>query len=485
MIDNRLQRRHPLLQTIMDNWFYILLIVIVWQLPYWLRDYFDQELSPRRIGGNQPVFWMGIVAQFYILAILAMSYNLIFGYGGILNFGHALFFGMGVYVLVILTTHYAYSIEVSMMVGVAVGLFFGLLMALAVIRIKGVYFAMFSLAMAQIFFDFVRVNLFKFLTNGDDGIAMDIASDHWLNPISNRLGFYYICGFFAILTFFAIRRLINSPTGKVILAIRDNEERALTMGYNTYLYKTLILAVGSTFAALAGVLQALFNRQAEPTALAVNRTIDPLFMTIIGGTGTNPGPVVGAAVLHFGEEVFRKEALEIDLNFMLFHIQTTVDTVEIWRLILGIVFILIVLLIPQGVVGQINLLWVQIRRWIRQFVYDPIIRSNPNIAERMQPLTGESPAIAQVLAQNSKDKQVLRWAMDYPWAASYSIAVVVASILGIITWDSSTFFSWLLFLGLIATIITIVTWLPRNYQKLWQNVEDFFAQFGISLAPRS
>ncbi len=461
-MDNRLHRRHPLVQFVFDNWFYIVVAILIWQLPHLLGDYFDQDIRPRRPQGNQPVFWMGVFIQLYIFVILAMSYNLIFGFAGILSFGHALFFGIGVYSIIIFMNDYLKSVEMSALIALAIAALFGLITSLAVFRIKGVYFAMFTLALAQMVHDLARVNLFKFLTEGDDGRTLDGLPD-WINPVSNRLTFYYITALITVLVFLFIRRLMNSPTGKVILAVRDNEPRAQTMGYNTALYKALVIVLASMLGTLAGVLQAIFTRQAEPSSLALIRTTDPLFMTIIGGVGTNPGPVVGAVILQLGESFFRKPDLQVDFNFILFHIRGTVNTTEIWRQILGVIFILIVLFVPHGVVGQLNLLWLQIRRWQRKFIYDPILRARPAWAARMQPLTGEPPEYALALAHTTQAASLVEWVKQYPWAAAYSVSFVVALLGGLLTWDEQIFFALMLFLGLLVTPVVSGIWLWRKY----------------------
>lgn len=462
MIENRLHRRHPIVQFIFDNWIYIVVAILMWRLPHLLGDYFDQDIRPRRPQGNQPVYWMGVFIQLYIFVILAMSYNLIFGFAGILSFGHALYFGIGVYTIVIFMTDFAKSFEISLIGALSFSALMGLLTSLAVFRIKRVYFAMFTLALAQIFHELARVNLLKFLTEGDDGRTLSGLPD-WINPVSNRLVFYNITALVVVLVFLFIRRLMNSPTGKVILAIRDNEERAQTMGYNTVLYKALVIVLAGMIATLAGAFHAVFTRQAEPTSLSLIRTTDPLFMTIIGGTGTNPGPVVGAAILQLGETFFRKPELHVDLNFILFHVQGTVNTVKIWRQILGVVFVLIVLFIPHGVVGQFNLIWIQMRRWLRRFVYDPLLRARPDLAARMESLTGEPPEVALALAQMSKEASLLAWLKNYPWSAAYAVIVIIGLVGALVTWDIQTFFALVLFLGLLATPIVGSVWLSRKY----------------------
>jgi hypothetical protein len=238
-----------------------------------------------------------------------------------------------------------------------------------------------------------------------------------------------------------------------------------------------VVVLASVLAGLAGALHALFNRGTDPGNLSLIRTIDPLFMTIIGGVGTNPGPVIGAVVLYLGEAFFYKPDLRVDLNFILFHLKGEVNTIEIWRLILGVVFILIVLLIPYGVVGQMNLVWLQIRRWFRKFVYDRLVRAYPKLAEWMEPVTGESPPIARYLAEQSRSASLVEWARTYPWAVAFSLSVLIAALGGLVAWDEQRFFSLLLFFGLFILPPWGVFWLKRHSGQLIPQAVHFFRQF--------
>jgi branched-chain amino acid transport system permease protein len=466
----------------MDNWPYVGIALVMWQLPNWLSQHFDNpihDLSPRDVRGNQAVSWMAVAVQLYILAILAMSYNMIFGFAGILSFGHALFWGTGVYIIIILIVQYSQSLTISVGVALAIGALFGLFTALAAFRIRGVYFAMFTLALAQIFFELSRVNMFRFLTNGDDGLRFSGDLTPAISLSVNRLDLYYLTAGAMAVTFLFIRRLMNSPTGKIITAIRDNEDRTVTMGYNIYRYKTLVIVVASSLATLAGVLNALSTKGAEPSALSATRTVDPLLMTIIGGTGTNPGPVVGAAVLHLGETFFSKPDLHFNLNFTLFHYSAVVDTKTNWRLALGGIFIVMVMAIPYGLVGQANRLWFQMRRWGRRFGYDPLIRRSPHLAVWMEPFTGEPAAVAQALAQHSADESLLQWVLENPFTAIYAAIITLALAASLITWNTQTGFDLFLFLGLITLPGVAVVQFYRRREALEETVQRLASRFGI------
>lgn len=465
MYKNRLHRRHPFVQFVMDNWLYILVAIVMWRLPFWLGDYFDKPVSgleTRDVRGNAALSWMAVAIELYILAILAMSYNLILGFAGILSFGHAFFFGTGTYVVVILFMTYSRPVVASAGAALGVAALFGLFTTLAAYRIRGVYFAMFTLAMAQIFFELSRVNMFRYLTNGDDGLRFAGDLTPTISLTVNRLDLYYVSALLAGATFLFIRRLMNSPTGKVIIATRDNENRTLTMGHNVYRHKAVVIVLGSMLGTLAGVLHALSSKGAEPGVLSISRTVDPLLMTIIGGMGTNPGPVVGAMILHLGETFFSKPDLHINLNFILFRYTDVVDTKSDWALALGIVFVLIVMVIPYGVVGQINKSWIQIRRWGRKFLFDPVIRRYPRLAEPMEPFTGEPPEVALAFAEASRGASLVRWAAENPFAAIYSTIALTAAAGGMITWDLQTFFSLCLFFWLVTLPVVVGIWLYHH-----------------------
>jgi branched-chain amino acid transport system permease protein len=220
----------------------------------------------------------------------------------------------------------------------------GLLMGLVSLRLKGIYFAIFTLALAEV--GAVYVARWP-LTNAEDGFPLSQVPDI-LNANRNRLVFYYFGLAITVFTFMFIRRLMNSPTGAVLLAIRENEDRAQAIGYNTLTFKLMSITVASMMAAGAGMLQVLLNKKVGPEIMGVGYTIDPLIMTIIGGVGTFSGPVVGAAGLHLSDRILRREFIVAG---------TTLNVGEYWSLILGITFIVVVLIFPQGVVGSLNRWW--------------------------------------------------------------------------------------------------------------------------------
>lgn len=363
----------------LNNLLLVFILVGLIAFPFivgWLTDSSPTGVprGDRMIMRGESVRWQGVFIEFFILAILAMSYNLMFGFTGVLSFGHALFFGLGGYALGLLLEYTGLETGLALAIGVLVGLgisaLVGLFIGFVSLRLRGVYFAIFTLAVAEMgFIFFGRLQL----TRAEDGFAItDLPL--WLDPSQSRLTFYYVALALFVFVFIFIRRLVNSPTGAVFKAVRENEERAQFIGYDTLRYKLFAIVLAGMMATAAGMLQVLLNKKVGPELLAVSYTVDPLLMTIIGGVGTLFGPVVGSGGLHLLDTTLREATLTIG--------GTTVQVANIWGLLLGAIFILVVIVFPQGIVGT----W---RRWRlrRQRPIAPQRFSEPVAEERaMQPL---------------------------------------------------------------------------------------------------
>ncbi|MEL6149121.1 MAG: branched-chain amino acid ABC transporter permease [Chloroflexota bacterium] len=327
-------------RTFKHNWTLLLALAALILLPFIIQWITGDPATARR---GESVFWQGIMIEVYILGILAMSYNLIFGFTGVISFGHALFFGIGGYSLAIFTEKLsngaAWGLPVGLLAGLLIAAVVGLGVGLVSLRLRGVYFALFTLAIAEMFF--IYFSRFAF-TSAEDGFAIGAVPD-WLNPTRNRLIYYYITLALMSLTFVFIRRLISSPVGAVLVAIRENEERARAIGYNTLNYKLYAITVSSLLAALAGALHVLFNKKVGPEVLGLTYTVDPLLGTIIGGLGTFVGPVLGMGGIHLSDRLLRDTVLEIGTY--------TLDIGASWNVILGSAFILVVIVFPRGIVG--------------------------------------------------------------------------------------------------------------------------------------
>jgi branched-chain amino acid transport system permease protein len=289
-------------------------------------------LTGEAVTGGAPKFWQGMLAQVFILAVYAMSYDLLMGYTGILSFGHAMFFGTGAYVAGILLQHAGWPLWQVIIAVIVVALLQGLVIGVLSLRVHGVYLAMVTLAFAQMFFILAEATDFRDYTGAEDGLN-GIPVPAAISPTDERLRFYYLSLGFCVVMYLILRRVVNSPTGRVLVAVRENEMRAQAIGYNTFIFKLVAVTLSGLLASLAGLMIAMWNMNANSGLLSVNTTINALLMTIIGGVGTLVGPMLGAGVLQL-------------LGYWL---NTTFG--PRWPLIFGAIYILIVLFFPYGLIG--------------------------------------------------------------------------------------------------------------------------------------
>jgi branched-chain amino acid transport system permease protein len=311
-----------------------------------LFPFIVQLITGQPVDAGTPKFWQGMMAQVFILAVYAVSYDLLMGYTGILSFGHAMFFGGGAYTSAILLTRVGWDFWVVLLAVIGVAIAQGILIGVLSLRVHGVYLTMVTLAFAQMFYIMVKASDFTKWTGAEDGVT-NIPIPEWLSPTNERLRFYYVTLVFAALMYLVARRLVSSPVGRVMIAIRENEPRARMIGYNTFIYKLIAVTVSGLLAALAGFMFALWSSNANPSMLSATYTINALVMTIIGGVGTLVGPMIGAGVLqltgYYLSDIFHDSA----------------------PLIFGIVFILIVMFFPYGLVGTWQLRGGQWRKvWV-------------------------------------------------------------------------------------------------------------------------
>jgi len=229
------------------------------------------------------------------------------------------------------------------------------------LRLRGIYFAIFTLAVAEMVWIFIGRWT---VTNGEDGFTIS-ELPQWIDPSQNRLNLYYVGLALFVFTFLFIRRLVKSPAGSVFQAIRENEERAQAIGYNTLRYKLLSITVAGMMAGMAGILHGILNKKLGPEMFGVTFTVDSLLMSIIGGIGTFTGPVLGASGLHLADTLFRDAVFTIG--------STEINVGESWLMILGFIFILVVLVFPYGIVGT----WVRFRARFTRPAAQPKITETP------------------------------------------------------------------------------------------------------------
>jgi branched-chain amino acid transport system permease protein len=279
-----------------------------------------------------PVFLMKALC----FALFAAAFNLLLGYVGLLSFGHAAYFGFAAYVCGHAAKVWGLTPELAILTGTAVGTFMGLLFGWLAIRRQGIYFAMITLAFAQMVFFFCLQAPF---THGEDGIQA-IPRGHLFGLLdlgSNLTLYYFVLVVFALGVLF-IQRIVHSPFGHVLKAVRENERRATSLGYNTDRYKLTAFVLSAGISSLAGSMKVLVFQLASLTDVHWHASGEVVLMTLLGGMGTVLGPVVGA--------------------FLVVAIQNYFAQVGAWvTIIQGAIFVTCVLIFRRGIVGELEDWW--------------------------------------------------------------------------------------------------------------------------------
>ena len=289
--------------------------------------------------------WLGVYPVYlmtlYCFAIFACAFNLLLGYGGMLSFGHAAYFGLGSYITSWLVTSAQWGTVPAIALGMLTAMAAGLVIGVLAIRRSGIYFAMITLALAQLVY---FVCLQAPFTGGENGIQ-GVSRGTLLGAVSltSDLPMYYFVFALLVLVFLAIRRIVSSPFGQVLKAIRENEQRAISLGYDVDRYKLLVFVLSAALAGLAGSLKALVLGFSTLTDVLQATSGEVILMTLLGGAGTFLGPVVGAGIV-------------VTLQDMLS------DRVGSWvTVIIGAIFVLCVLAFRKGVVGELQA-WMERRK---------------------------------------------------------------------------------------------------------------------------
>ncbi len=302
-----------------------------------------------------------VVAKIMIFAVFVASYDLLLGYSGLLSLGHSMFFGIGAYSLALVIYHFGppvwYHLVLATGVALALSISMALIIAFFSLRVKAIFFAMMTLALAE-FADILAVQWYD-LTRAEDGVSFTlpgIFSVGWSAPrlfgmeINGRLLTYYFILVVAVLLFVGLLRFVHSPVGRVLKAVRDNEPRATALGYHTFRYQVLAIVFGSSIASLTGILYAMWLRYVNPgSVLSLPIMLDVLLMVIIGGLGTMYGSIVGAAFIKIAETWLPD--LQKVAQRLLPHVAIAQRLAERWILYFGILFILVVFFFPKGFVG--------------------------------------------------------------------------------------------------------------------------------------
>jgi branched-chain amino acid transport system permease protein len=283
-----------------------------------------------------PVFMMKALCY----AIFACAFNLLLGYAGLLSFGHAAYLGAAAYATGWLVRSAGWSPELGILAGVAIAALLGLVVGLIAIRRQGIYFAMITLAMAQMaYFIFLQAPF----TGGEDGLqGVPRGKLFGLLPLQNDVALYYFILAVFVAVFLFIVRIVHSPYGQVLKAIRENEPRAISLGYDVNRYKLLAFVLSTALAGLAGSLKTLVLGFATLSDAHWSLSGEVVLMTLLGGMGSFAGPVLGAFTI-------------IGLQDFL------ADRVGSWvTVIIGVIFVVCVVAFRRGFVGEL-LAWQQRR----------------------------------------------------------------------------------------------------------------------------
>jgi branched-chain amino acid transport system permease protein len=274
-------------------------------------------------------YWIGLLTQIVILAILAMSLDILLGYTGLPSLGHAAFFGAAAYAVAVLSTTYRADFWTSVIAGIAIGTALAAAFGLIVAHVRDVYFLMITLALGMVLWGLS----YRWIpvTGGDNGISgIPALEAHAGLPVAGPAAFYYVTLVVFGLCAALMRVLVRSPFGLTLRGIRENEARMRSLGFNTWFHCYLSFVIAGAFASVAGVMWAYYNGFVSPTYLDLTASSELFLMVTLGGPATLVGPLLGAGAIVLLKNVMSAYTAR-------------------WLLILGIVYIVAILAAPQGI----------------------------------------------------------------------------------------------------------------------------------------
>jgi len=276
-------------------------------------------------------FFTDVFARIMIMAIAAISLNMIMGYGGMISFGHAVFIGLGGYAVGIFASHGIESAYIQWPVGILVSGIFALIIGAISLRTRGVYFIMITLAFAQMIY-FLSVSVEKY--GSDDGLTIEARSDFGISffDLNDALTMYYSVFVLLVGCLYLSYRIVNSRFGRVMRAAKSNDERMHTIGYPTFGYKLTAFVIAGMMGGLSGLLSANFEDFVSPDMMSWPVSGELIFMVVLGGMGTIMGPLGGTVIFLLLSEILS-------------------NITEAWHLIFGPFLILVVLFARGGVEG--------------------------------------------------------------------------------------------------------------------------------------
>jgi len=295
--------------TFRKGWWLVLLVVAAVVAPFVISE-----------------FYLAILGEALIMSLLALSFNLLFGYMGQLSFGQAAFYGLSGYTVAMLITKAHFNFWLSLLAGIFMAIVLGLVIGYFCVRLRGIYFSILTLAFGQLIF-FVIYKWHNF-TGGDDGIQGVFPPELLKSPVH-----YY---FFILVVFVAatliLRRIVNSPFGYTLKSMRENSERTEFLGVNIGRYQLIAFVIAAAYAGLAGVLWAPFYRSMAPSSLMWIKSGEPVMAAILGGPSLFFGPVLGMFIMTF------------------FHAWVLGFTV-FWPVVMGALILIVIFFLPGGILG--------------------------------------------------------------------------------------------------------------------------------------
>ena len=271
-------------------------------------------------------FYLTILGEALIMSLLALSFNLLFGFMGQLSFGQAAFYGLSGYTVAMLITKFHFNFWLSLAAGVLVAAVLGLIIGFFCVRLRGIYFSILTLAFGQLIY-FVIYKWHDF-TGGDDGIQGVYPPDLLNSPVS----YYFFILIVFILATYLLWRIVNSPFGYTLKSMRENSERTEFLGISIARYQLVAFIIAAAYAGLAGALWAPFYRSMAPSALFWLKSAEPVNAAILGGSSLFFGPIFGMFIMTF------------------FHAWVLAYTV-FWAFIMGVLILIVIFFLPGGMLG--------------------------------------------------------------------------------------------------------------------------------------
>lgn len=279
------------------------------------------------------LFLQGLAIEIFILGLFAVSYDLLLGVAGIISFGHAMFFAVGAYgfgiALKTFELHWVVALGVVGILAVLQALLFSILLP----RVRGITFALVTLGIAAVFWIVIRSSDLSQWAGAEIGLQGVRTPVWFLDTTNQRFVFYLVTAAIVVLVYVLYTKIVDSPMGRVLTGIRENEDRAIMLGYNTFRFKMAALVISSLTAVLAGVLHTMHQPIVTPNVAGLGFTVTVLLVVLIGGAGTVSGAFIGAAV-------FRLLQFYLDRWFG-----------GASGLLIGLIYVILVLYLPLGIVG--------------------------------------------------------------------------------------------------------------------------------------